>query len=371
MRINIKSLTEQHASWLASNPVIGCPMNCAYCFLKPAGLNGIKPKILFSSREALDSLTSSKFYREDIPVATGTRTDYFATPENINYLKQYLVEYNKRKLKNPLVIITKKTIPDDVINLLIKLQNKGSIFIIFLSYSGSDESIEKGINPSELKNNFIRLKKANLNIIHYWRPFIPQNSTKKIMTSVLEYVVKYAKASVVTGLRLTPEMQKQFWFWKNAQDLDIDFSNVEGIWPHQVQNYLKEFMQKYPQYPIFYASSCAIAYSLGIPDYNGFYNTEVCASNSCPILQRTLCKKFFAKHIVTDETVKTMFRKLKMKDIKYKLDQNKKVLTLFQPLDHDKIVNLTQSLKILVKAKEEDGGYGWGSSVTQRKPYYL
>jgi len=215
-------------------------MNCAYCFLKPKGLNGIKPKILFTPKEALDNLTSSVFYRKDIPVATGTRTDYFATPENINYLKKYLIEYNKRKITNPLVIITKKKIPDDVINLLVKLQNKGSTFIIFLSYSGLDASIEQGIDPIELKNNFIRLKKANLNIIHYWRPFIPQNSTKKIMTSVLEHVVKYAKASVVTGLRLTPEMQKQFWFWEEAQNLDVDLSKVEGIWPHQAQKYLKE-----------------------------------------------------------------------------------------------------------------------------------
>ena len=69
--------------------------------------------------------------------------------------------------------------------------------------------------------------------------------------------------------------------------------------------------------------------------------------------------------------VQEMFRKLKIKDTNYKLDQNKKVLTLFQPLDYDKIINLTQSLKILVIAKEKDNGYGWGSSVTQRKPYYL
>ncbi len=45
MKIDTKSFTEQHASWLASNPVIGCPMNCEYCFLKPTKLNRVNPKI--------------------------------------------------------------------------------------------------------------------------------------------------------------------------------------------------------------------------------------------------------------------------------------------------------------------------------------
>lgn len=372
MKINTKSPTEQHASWLASNPVVGCPMGCAYCFLRPEGLNRTKPRILFSAKEALNDLVSSVFYTKDIPVATGTRTDYFATPENIYYLKKYLVQYNERKLKNPLVMMTKRKVPDDVIDLLLNLQDKGSTFLFFLSYSGIGDDIEKNVNHREIKDNFKRLNEAKLNVIHYWRPFIPQNSTKEVMAAVLRHAMKYAKASVIAGLRFTPRMKAQFWFWKDIQNLKINLSNVEGIWPRHVKDYLGKFMKKYPQYPIGYASSCAIANALGIPDYNGFYNTEVCDLNSCPDNQRRICRKFYENHIVTDDMIEKVLARLKIKKIRYKIDRSKRTLILFDPLDHAKIVNLTQSLKIHVEAKEKSNDdYGWGSSVAQRKPYYI
>jgi len=371
MKINTKSFTEQHASWLASNPVVGCPMSCEYCFLKSVKLNEIKPKILTSPKKAIDDLISFRFYSKDVPVATGTRTDFFATLSTINYLKDYIIEYNKRHLQNPLIIITKKKIPDDIIHLFTKLQNQGSTFIIFLSYSGLNNTIEKGVNTIELKNNFKRLNKAKLHVIHYWRPFVPQNSELTIMESVIKHVIKYADASVVAGLRFTPDMRGQFKFWPQVQTLNTNLDNIEGVWPRKARDNLEYLAQKYPTYPIVYASSCAIANSLGIPDYNGFYNTQVCKINSCPTVQREICTKFFIKYVVTDAVVEKVFKKLKIKNINYTLNNKKRTLVIDEPLNHNQIAYLSQTLKISIKAKEKGNDYGWSSSLAQRKPYYI
>lgn len=372
MKIDTQTLTEQHATWIASNPVVGCPKNCAYCFLKLEGLNCTTPKVLAPPQEAIEDLLKSAFYQPDIPIATGTRTDYFATTENVKYLKEYAQQYSKRGLTNPLVMITKCHVPDEVINLLTQLGKEGTTFIFFLSYSGLGPEIEVGIDHKALRNNFKRLHKAKLKVIHYWRPFVPQNSTKEVMSEVIEHTTKYSGASVIAGLRLTPEMREQFWFWKEARDSDIDLKQVEGIWPEHVKAYLEEYYaSKYPNHPICYASSCAIANVLSIPDFNGFYESKVCKHNSCPKTQRGICGKF-RDTALTENEIKTAFKRLGIpSSVGHVWDVQKKTLTLDRPLEHSKIVNLTQTFKVHVKAEEVDGGYGWGSSVTGRKPYYI
>ena len=372
MKINTDCSTEQHASWIASNPVVGCPKDCAYCFLKPEGLNCKAPEVLFSVSESLDDLQKSIFYQEDIPVATGTRTDYFSTPNNVEYLKEYVIEYNKRGIPNPLILITKCSVPQDFIDLLINLEEKGSTFIFFLSYSGLNADIEKGIDHEKLRENFRSLNSAGLKVIHYWRPFVPQNSSKEAMSKVIDHTVNYSKASVIAGLRLTPEMQKQFWFWGEVRDLDIDFSQIEGVWPEHVKGYLENYYSgKYPKHPIGYASSCAIANALQLPDYNGFYNTGICRSNSCPESQREICRKHWESISFDEGMVKKSLKRLGVKGVGFTWDKKRKVLILSRPLEHGKIVNLTQSHKVPVETSEIDDGYGWGSSVTERQPYYM
>ena len=147
MNIDMQSSTEQHTSWLASNPVVGCPMDCAYCFLKPSRLTHVKPKVLFTVSRAIDDLLRSPFYTEKIPVATGTRTEYFSTPEITEYLRRFINEYAVRHVPNPLVIISKKKIPLDFVKMCVNLQEQGMSFLFFLSYSGLEPSIEKGSNP--------------------------------------------------------------------------------------------------------------------------------------------------------------------------------------------------------------------------------
>ena len=372
MKIGVVSSVEQHASWIASNPVVGCPLACAYCFLKPEGLTGVKPRVLFTPEEALDELVTSQYYRPNIPVAVGTRTDFFSTSSNVEYLRQYVALYNKRHIPNPLVIITKKEIPDHMISLFKDLEDNGSAFIFFLSYSGIPSEIEKGIDQEGLRQNFRKLSEAGCQVIHYWRPFIPQNSSEEIMDQVLGFAVKYSKASIVTGLKLSLEMKKQFWFWEDIGELEVELSEVEGIWPVGVREKLDKLMRQNPEHSLGYASSCAIARILGIPDYNGFHDTDICRENSCPHSQRAICANFFRGRKVTREMVDSILAKLGLSDAEYLIGEDGKTIFFIEPMSHDHIVNITQSLNVSVRVPEKmDNGSYWGSSVSNRKPLYI
>lgn len=373
MQIITTSPTEQHSSWLASNPVIGCPMNCAYCFLRPEGLNKTKPRVLFSPDEAITDLLESEFYTKDIPIATGTRTDYFATPANMEYLRSYVKVYNERVIANPLIIITKQEIPDDMIDFFVDTQKMGTRFVFFLSYSGLDSSIEKGIDHEVIRQNFITLSQAGLRVIHYWRPFVPQNSTDEAIRKVIDHVTKYADASVTTGLKLTPEMKEQFWFWKEIQETRINLAETEGVWPEGIDEKLTEIKKEFPQHYIGLASSCAIACSFGIPDYNGFWKTEVCSNSSCPETQRKVCGKKFKDYIITNEMVQKVFSRLDISQVGYEINNIDRVLIVHGSLPHSKIVNIAQSLKTQVRIDDNGSdSYGWGSSVSsQKKTVYL
>ena len=89
---------------------------------------------------------------------------------------------------NPKIFITKCGITEEFITKVEELKNKGHKFVFFLSYSGLDKDIEIGIDKEKIKNNFIKLFKANLDIVHYWRPFIKENSSHDIVEKVYNFV---------------------------------------------------------------------------------------------------------------------------------------------------------------------------------------
>ena len=115
-KTNIET-TEMHATWLAVNSVIGCTNGCKYCFLQSTNKNIAKPDIIKSASEAIDDLVKSKYYLADIPVCLLPNTDAFLNESNMKYLKDLLNEINLRKIFNPIVLITKKFIPDEFINI--------------------------------------------------------------------------------------------------------------------------------------------------------------------------------------------------------------------------------------------------------------
>lgn len=63
----------------------------------------------------------------------------------------------ERKIKNPIVFITKCKIPEEFIDFIDNYEKQEHNFLFFLSYSGLDKNIELGVNKEIIENNFIKL----------------------------------------------------------------------------------------------------------------------------------------------------------------------------------------------------------------------
>ena len=193
------SVIEMHSSWLAINSIVGCPNGCKYCLLQATNDNNCLPKELATPKESVKQLLEYKYYDKDIPLCLLPNTDVFVSKKNIKYLLELLNELDKNNVKNDLIIITKCKITDEVIDKVKYLKQKGQNVIFYISYSGLGKEIEPRINEEVLKDNFKKLKENNIDVIHYYRPFLPQNADPKQITEILDFVNQYTDISVTTG----------------------------------------------------------------------------------------------------------------------------------------------------------------------------
>ena len=111
-------IVDMHASWLALNPIHGCPFSCKYCFMNGVENTGIKPVVLCDPKQAVAKLLSYKNYNKNMPLCLFSSTDVFSTPSNIEYAKKLVLELLKNDVKNPIIFITKCYIPDNFIELI-------------------------------------------------------------------------------------------------------------------------------------------------------------------------------------------------------------------------------------------------------------
>jgi len=287
-------LIAQHSTCIAVNPVQGCPKSCAYCFLQELRQTGVAPEAIATPSQALQALLSYKFYLPETPLALFTNTDAFATLANERQLLDLLHLMAEVKVPNIITIITKCLISEDAMQELVDVQRRGIRLILYLSYSGLDSVLERGVNHSHLRNNFPRAATAGLEIVHYWRPALPQNSSLEIMTDVYDHVRRYAKCSVVTGLKLTPGSRQRLGneLWP-ALLTTPEAETAEGVWP---SSFWKFVADQGTDYPIFHTNACAIAYVTGSADRFGVFNSEECQHcNRCPDSQRARCARGFER----------------------------------------------------------------------------
>ena len=85
-------IVDTHASWIALNPIHGCPFRCRYCFLNGFDNTSKKPVELCSTTDAVKQLLEYKFYNYEIPLCLFTSTEIFSTESNINYAMNMLIE---------------------------------------------------------------------------------------------------------------------------------------------------------------------------------------------------------------------------------------------------------------------------------------
>ena len=282
------SVIEMHSSWLAINSIVGCPNGCKYCLLQATNDNNCFPRQLVSPKEAVNQLLEYKYYDKDIPLCLLPNTDVFVNPKNIEYLLDLLQELENQNVKNDLIIITKCNITDNVIKKVKKIKEKGQNVVFYISYSGLGKDIEPRILEEILQNNFKKLKENNIDVIHYFRPFLPQNSDPKRIEEILNFVNKYTDVSVTTGLALIETFIDKIECWGEVKENRELCLKANCVWPESAWNYFNEDYSHKQQ--VFQTNTCGLNTKLKRPSTQ-YYGTEECLNyNHCSKEQRERCK---------------------------------------------------------------------------------
>ena len=282
------SVIEMHSSWLAINSIVGCPNGCKYCLLQATNDNNCLPKELATPKESVKQLLEYKYYDEDIPLCLLPNTDVFVSKKNIKYLLELLNELDKNNVKNDLIIITKCKITDEVIDKVKYLKQKGQNVIFYISYSGLGKEIEPRINEEVLKDNFKKLKENNIDVIHYYRPFLPQNADPKQITEILDFVNQYTDISVTTGLALIETFINKISCWEEIKKNKEECLKANCVWPESAWNYFNNNYSHSQQ--VFQTNTCGLNAKLNRPSTQ-YYGTEECLNyNHCSDEQRERCR---------------------------------------------------------------------------------
>lgn len=377
MEGNFYPIIDVHATWMAFNPIQGCPNKCRYCFLNGIGMTHKKPVVLCSEEEAVDKLLASPYYTPDFPICFFSQTDAFATPDNVKYVSNVMKILHERKVMNPRVFITKCEIPEWFIEECEEHEKSGEQFVFYMSYSGLDKDIEIGVNREKIKQNFINLHKHNQKIIHYWRPLLPQNSKKEQVLGMVEFVKKYAIASVIVGLKVQPNIIDNFDFWPEMLEVREEALNAECVWTKEAYDILFGENEKdiFGDYPVYQSNSCALALALGITDRNAFWKSYYCdCVNNCPSSQKEVCRKYY-ENLNADkiqEKVLNLLEKIgyNIENVQIILKDNNLHIENVE-LKQSDITYLTQVTHLKIIANKAGDDHYWNSSLANKGPLII
>ncbi|WP_416968301.1 hypothetical protein [Streptomyces sp. 4F14] len=358
-------VVDQHESWLALNPRQGCPKACTYCFLKDRGLTRVRPTELAAADDAVRQLLTSPYYHPEAAVALYTCTDALATPPNRRHLIRLLDALAAALVPNPLVMITKCAVTDDVLDSVVRNRDThGQRVIVYLSYSGLGPTIELGIDHQALRANFPRLHAAGVPIVHYWRPALPDNSSPDSIETVLGLATRYADCSVSIGLKVPPGSRHQMEeLWPALAHPDLDPESADSIWPDADWEALRNVPARYAGHPIYQTNSCALAHVLHQPDRFRVLDTPTCRHvNRCPTEQRTLCTAAARETPpITENAITQHLTKLGHPGIPYHWDAQNRTLTIDVPVDRRVCLNTSQVLQLTVHAQRRPQDPYWTS----------
>lgn len=363
-----------HSSWLVINSIVGCTNACKYCLLQDNSKNLCSPKILGTPAEAVKELLNFKYYDSSLPLCLFPNTDIFLNEANIKYLIDTLNELEKNNVKNDIILITKCLIPDEVLLKLKEMQEKGRNVVVYLSYSGLDETIEPNVKHDDIRTNFKNLHNLGIPIIHYYRPFTPQNSNPEKIREILNFVHQYTPISATMGLMYVPTMMEKNKIWDYLKEIDsTTLKNAVSIWPEEAWDY---FYKNYDSSQYFFqTNTCALSSILNKPSTQ-YYGTYECENfNHCSSEQRKLCK----------QCAKTISKKEILNRLTYllnKLNINEKYNYQFDDNNGLKIIGLQLNVKTLsylsyllgIKVYVEKGGALndiYNSTLNGSKPFVL
>jgi len=367
------AIVDQHATWIAVNPIQGCPKVCSYCFLNERGQTAVRPEHVASPAETVDLLTASPYYAPDRPVALYTWTDVMALPSSRAHLADLLAVLVDRKIPNPIVLITKCLIPDDALDAVTTARQAGLRTVVYLSYSGLGREMERGIQHEELRANFPRLVHAGVPVVHYWRPAFPESATTSTMEGVFDWAATYAHCTVAAGLKVEPDaLPRLAELWPELATTP-GVTAAECVYPQAFWDFIHMTHQRRPDYPLFHTNSCALAYVLGQPDRFGVFGSNVCtARNHCPTAQRCRCEAdILRRPVLTEATVRTALDRRGQADTPFTLDYPRGEVVIHAVLPTSAAAALTHDLGIRVRIARQHSDPYWSSGTAGALPLVI
>ncbi len=282
-----REVIEYRKSGLSLNHIQGCPLDCAYCIRHTYGLWDQRvPRALMSDGEAVEELVNHRYFQPHVtPVQVLNRaTDPFV-PSVRPHTFAVLEDLDARKLTNHVLVITRHSMkPDDAERLN---QLKHLKVTLLFTYSGIDNKDVEPY-PSHVAAESLKLMSAperrKYRTILYWRPLVPGlNDTDEHLEQAYA-LAQHADATVFTGLFYRDQIAE--YYKANRLPEPYEDTARRKIVPETLERrVLSTFASPTP---LFRKTSCAVAYSHGLPDYNGHYGIrELC--NICPLRQLELC----------------------------------------------------------------------------------
>lgn len=114
----------------------------------------------------------------------------------------------KREMKNPIMLITKGYIDEEVARKLSEFRLK---IIVLYTLSGISESFENRNEARQIETMKTLAKYKNIKLVNYYRPVIEGvNTDEKTIKHVTSIVTKYFSESIISGLRVNTNMRKIF-----------------------------------------------------------------------------------------------------------------------------------------------------------------
>jgi DNA repair photolyase len=309
-------MVAQHESWISLDLIQGCPANCVYCYLEPAGLTKQVPGPPIAAPEpAYQTLSTYQFVEKsrfsdvpggrNFPVAIGNYTDMCLTQKNREVLLELLVRHKQSMPETPVCIVTKALLDQAF---LATIQRIGITVIFFISLSFLPTALEKGAPPPTMRlANFKRIAQfPNLHAIHFWRPAtsksVPDRATALHQIEQLQQ--SGSCVSVVTGLKFGKNLANAFrvneqhalheYFTTRQADDHVE----NEIFELDVQEAILSAAQE-QAYPVYLHTSCAVSYVLEQPEYNATFRKPhletKCQVSTCPSAQRERCFYFQAR----------------------------------------------------------------------------
>lgn len=281
-------------SFICLNSVFGCRNDCLYCFKQNWDFkNKFLPQVLFTPADILKNLLSYRYYSPNIPLAIhNSATDPFQKGvKEVTF--EILDGLEKRKIKNIVGLITKEYVNLDDLKRLEKYQQVRPV--IFLTYSGLTERIEKVVKEKRLET-MKNLKKANLKKVLYYRPVIAGvNDSQENIKHIIELGEKYFDCIVRSALKLdlniVQYMAKRGVRFDKKYDVGVNIHDSLKKLPKETREKVDLHLAK-AKIPYFKKTSCAISWLYHQADYNAHWIREgIYCSPTCPSEQKKRCQQ--------------------------------------------------------------------------------